>query len=262
MSNLPVISEHFSGGARLTAADRSEGVPLYELLNSLGMTVESVTAMSANVTLAAATDAVIKAASRGLSTNTGTARTYTLPPFATAEVGWQRTFLALDGNTNAFTVARAGTDTINGATSYVLEHDQDSVVIMKVSGATDWVAVGTTPPNSSRTVVTFSRVPLIASGNAIMYYIHRGPSAVITRLDSALSAALATANATLTANIGVTAVTNGVLTITQSGSAAGDLDTATPTAANVLADGDVLRLVLGGGNTAAVFADVSIHLVH
>lgn len=84
----------------------------------------------------------------------------------------------------------------------------------------------------------------------------------VTKLRSALDAPLTVGNATITATIAGTPVTSGVLTITQAGSAAGDVDVATPTAANVGTAGQVLTLTVGGTNTAAVGASVLVELTY
>lgn len=152
MDNFPLASTHFTGGSRVTAADQGEGVPLYELLNTL--------------------------------------------------------------------------------------------------------------QTASRMTVVFSRVDLIAANAAVYYYVHRGPDATIDSIDSGLTGALAVGDATITAAINAVAVTGGVVTITQAGSGAGDVDQAVPSAANVLSAGDVLTLTVGGANTAAEFADVTVHMVH
>lgn len=78
----------------------------------------------------------------------------------------------------------------------------------------------------------------------------------IAKIYSVIDGALTTGDATLTAKIGATAVTNGVLTVTQAGSAAGDVDSATPTAANTVADGDVLSITVGGTNDAVKLGHV------
>ena len=54
----------------------------------------------------------------------------------------------------------------------------------------------------------------------------------IVKILTSIKNAITTADAALTFEIGGTAVTGGAITVTQSGSAAGDVDTATPTAAN------------------------------
>ena len=70
---------------------------------------------------------------------------------------------------------------------------------------------------------------------------------VITSIKNAIS----TANAALSFEIGGTAITGGGITVTQSGSAAGDVDTAEPTAANrVEEDGSIEMITDGGSSTA------------
>lgn len=81
---------------------------------------------------------------------------------------------------------------------------------------------------------------------------------VITKIQSVMNAALAAADATLTAAINGTAVTTGVLTLTQAGSAAADVDVCTPTALNTVAVGDVITITGGGGSTATATASVSL----
>lgn len=74
----------------------------------------------------------------------------------------------------------------------------------------------------------------------------------ITKIRSVLLGdALATGDATLTGKIGGVDITNGVVTITESGSAIGDKDEATPSAANVAAAGDFVELLVGGTNDEA-----------
>jgi hypothetical protein len=59
--------------------------------------------------------------------------------------------------------------------------------------------------------------------------------------------AITTADAVLTFSIGATPITGGVITIANSGSAAGDVDSCTFTAANTLAAGTPLKIVISGG---------------
>lgn len=77
-----------------------------------------------------------------------------------------------------------------------------------------------------------------------------------------LGAALTTGNATLTAKIATVAVTGGVITITQAGSAIGDIDLATPSALNRFAAGDFVEVTTGGTNAAtAAYAEVTFDVV-
>jgi hypothetical protein len=77
----------------------------------------------------------------------------------------------------------------------------------------------------------------------------------VVKIWSITEGALTTGDATLTAKIGATAITGGVITITQSGSAAGDKDSAVPTAANITAVGDELSLTVGGSNATVTVAN-------
>ena len=80
----------------------------------------------------------------------------------------------------------------------------------------------------------------------------------IVRMDTVINGALATGDATVQAKIADTNVTTGLVTITQAGSAAGDIDTASPTAANTFAQGDLITAVVGGASTATATLDVSL----
>jgi hypothetical protein len=78
----------------------------------------------------------------------------------------------------------------------------------------------------------------------------------IAKIYSVIDGALTTGNATLTAKIGATAVTDGAITVTQAGSAAGDVDSVTPSAAKTVAVGDVLSITVGGTNDATELGHV------
>lgn len=105
-------------------------------------------------------------------------------------------------------------------------------------------------------VVLSMRIPtLVGTG------VHRMVSPVageVSKIWSVIDGALATGNATLTGKINASAITNGAVTITQAASAAGDIDSATPTAAKTIAVGDILSFTVGGTNTNAVIAEVSV----
>lgn len=58
--------------------------------------------------------------------------------------------------------------------------------------------------------------------------------------------AVTTNDAVCTFRINTTNITSGVVTVTASGSAAGDVDVATPSAANIVAAGDYLSCVVSG----------------
>jgi hypothetical protein len=98
----------------------------------------------------------------------------------------------------------------------------------------------------------------VSPANAEVKRVVSPVAGTIEKIYSTINGALTVGDATLTGKIGATAITNGVVTITQAGSAAGDVDVATPTAARTVAVGDVISVTVGGTQTAAKLADVTI----
>jgi len=88
----------------------------------------------------------------------------------------------------------------------------------------------------------------------------------IAKAYTVLNAALATADATVQlklngSNIGST--TTGLITITQSGSAAGDVDSCTPLTTNLaLVAGDVVSATVGGGSTATGTFNITLDFTY
>lgn len=82
----------------------------------------------------------------------------------------------------------------------------------------------------------------------------------LDKIYTVLNAALATGDATFTAAINGTPVTSGVVTAAESGSAAGDVDVATPSAANAFEAGDVITITGGGASTATATASVTLKM--
>jgi hypothetical protein len=78
----------------------------------------------------------------------------------------------------------------------------------------------------------------------------------VIKVGSVLYGAITTADATVATTINGTAITGGSITITQSGSAAGQVNTATPSAANDVNEDDYISFPptgAGGANIAASF---------
>jgi len=97
--------------------------------------------------------------------------------------------------------------------------------------------------------VTITGIPLLGAGS--VQRVVSPCAGTIVKIWSVLNGeAIATGNATLTGKIGSTAITNGVLTIAVADSAVGDIDSATPTAANTVVAGSDINFSLGGTNTA------------
>lgn len=90
------------------------------------------------------------------------------------------------------------------------------------------------------------------------YYVVFPHTATIDKIHTVISGAIAAADKVLTASIGGVAVTNGVVTIANAASAAGDIDTATPTANKSISAGAALKLAATGASTGAARIQVTI----
>ena len=73
----------------------------------------------------------------------------------------------------------------------------------------------------------------------------------VIKIITSIANAISSANAALTWEIGGTAMTGSAITVTQSGSAAGDVETSEPTAANDVADGGTIEMISDGGSSTA-----------
>lgn len=88
----------------------------------------------------------------------------------------------------------------------------------------------------------------IADGSAeAVYYVICPHAGTISKIWTVTDGAVGTADITITAAIGGMGVTNGVVTIATAGSAAGDIDSATPTAANTVTAGQAVNFTVTGG---------------
>jgi hypothetical protein len=99
----------------------------------------------------------------------------------------------------------------------------------------------------------------IADGSAeATYYLVSPFAGTISKIYTVIDDVVSTANITVTGRIGITAITNGVVTIATASSAPGDVDEATPTAANAITAGAAMNFVVTGGGSGGA---PRIHLV-
>jgi hypothetical protein len=93
-------------------------------------------------------------------------------------------------------------------------------------------------------------------------YVVSPVAGTITKIYSVINGAIATANSILTPKINNIAITSGALTVAFSGSAAGDVDSSTPTAANAISAGQAIEIETDGGsaNTVEVVLTIEITL--
>ena len=71
----------------------------------------------------------------------------------------------------------------------------------------------------------------------------------VIKIITALQGAITSVDAELTFEIGGTAMTNSGITVAYSGSAAGDVDTSAPTAANRVEENGTIEMITDGGST-------------
>jgi len=79
----------------------------------------------------------------------------------------------------------------------------------------------------------------------------------IEKIYTVIDGAITGADAEITFEIDGTAVTDGGITIAYDGSGAGDVDSATPTAANTISAGQPIEIITDGGSTGTVKAVVT-----
>ena len=102
--------------------------------------------------------------------------------------------------------------------------------------------------NSNATNKIYLTVTMADLSTASSVWVVCPVAATYTKMWSVINAALTTTDATVTTEIAGTLVTNGGLTVTQASSAAGDVDTATPTGANTLTAGQALEIITNGSS--------------
>lgn len=84
----------------------------------------------------------------------------------------------------------------------------------------------------------------------------------ITKMWSVINGALTTADATLTGKIAGTPITGGAIDVVQAGSAAGQVNTATPSAANTVAAGQDISITVSGTEASDVAAKVIFEITY
>ena len=94
-----------------------------------------------------------------------------------------------------------------------------------------------------------SAIPDVSTGSSTFVCVPDGGK--IIKIITALQGAITSVNAGISFEIGGTAITNGGITVTQSGSAAGDVDTAVPTAANDVLEDGTIEMITNGASSGA-----------
>ena len=219
--------------------------------------------------------------------DTITASTYTMPvdadrfpvdttaadctftvPLATDLIKGKPYIIEKVAGANDIVVTLSGTDEFEGETTLTIS-ETDAPFVFISDGTTLRRAGAGAPPTAEgaladRIALGLNKVylpirvaTLVGTG---VYRITSPYAGTITGIRSIIEGVLTTGNATLTGKIGSTAITDGVITITQVSSAAGDQDSATPSAANVVAQWDEISLTVGGTNATATVANCWVEI--
>ncbi len=112
-------------------------------------------------------------------------------------------------------------------------------------------------PKVSRRFITAQIADVSAAGQI---YVVPGFRGKIIRAYTALNSAITGADAGLTLKIGGTAVTGGTITITQSGSASGDVDSCTPTGANSFTSTQAVEIETDGASSTTAIVTITLEL--
>ena len=99
---------------------------------------------------------------------------------------------------------------------------------------------------------------IVDISSALSYWVVSPYAGTIEKIYTVIGGTITSVDAGITFEIGGDAVTGGGITIAYDGSAAGDVDSATPTAANVVAAGGAIEIVVSGASTGTVRAVVNI----
>ena len=89
------------------------------------------------------------------------------------------------------------------------------------------------------------------------YFVTAPDSGNIIKIYTTIKNAITTADAGLSFEIGGVAVGGGGITVTQSGSAAGDVDSATPSSANYVEEGQTIEMITDGASATACECEVT-----
>ena len=83
---------------------------------------------------------------------------------------------------------------------------------------------------------------------------------VITKMQSAINGAIATADEKVRLRIGGVAVTDSEITIAYSGSAAGDVDTSTPSSGNTVSAGQAIQVQTDGSSSGGASCVITVFI--
>lgn len=130
----------------------------------------------------------------------------------------------------------------------------DTVTLTKL-GTDSWQATAT------RRLVRMTFAPFVVAGSGTRFILGVPQRGVIELIGTVLQGAITTGNAACVFDLAGTPITHPTFTITQSGSAAGDVDSVVPSGARTADGSAVLGVTVTGGggtNTAVPYLDIRL----
>jgi len=116
-------------------------------------------------------------------------------------------------------------------------------------GGTDWVDILAAVNNSNLMALTYKFKDISTASSQWVVCPLAGD---VFKIYSVLHGVIATADTAISFEIAGTPITSGGLTIAFSGSAAGDIDSATPSAAKTVTAGQAIEIISDGASTNTV----------
>mgnify|MGYP006971721122 CR=1 FL=1 len=135
--------------------------------------------------------------------------------------------------------------------------------IAPVSGSKDNVQVfgGSVQTGGSQSLKkVYIAVDMTDISTASTVYLPSPVAGTITGIKTIINGAIGTADAIITGKIAAVAITDGAVTIATASSAAGDVDSATPSAANTVVVGSNINFTTNGASTNTVRATIVVEI--
>ena len=138
-----------------------------------------------------------------------------------------------------------------------------NVYVANGSGSGTWEKVDKDAINTSsiknlnKIYLTYTIPDISTSGS---HFVVTPIAGDINKIYSTINNAITSANCGLTFEIGGTAVTNGAITIAHSGSAAGTVDSSTPSGQKTLTAGQAIEIITDGASSTACRATITFEL--
>ena len=125
-----------------------------------------------------------------------------------------------------------------------------TVYIANGAGSGTWTAL-----NNANKVYITARLEDVSTAKSV--FVVPGIAGTISKIYSVIDGALGTADCGLSFEIGGVAITSGGITIAFSGSAAGDVDSSTPSALNTITASQAVEIITDGASTNTVNATIT-----